>query len=67
MMLNASLGKADAGRASYMSNDEELAATTDILSLPPIGYTYSKSFLEGFIPEPWLTELNLNIPSKQNQ
>jgi para-nitrobenzyl esterase len=67
MMFNASLGKADAGRVSYMSNDEELAATTDILSLPPSGYTYAKSFLEGFIPQSWLTELGLSIPTTPNK
>lgn len=65
MMLNASLGKADAGKASSLSNNEQLAATTDILSLPPSGYTYSKTFLEGFVPESWLTELHIGIPSSQ--
>jgi para-nitrobenzyl esterase len=66
LMLNATLGKADAARASHMSSDEELAATTDILSLPPAGFSYSKSFLQSFIPEQWLTELNLSIPSEPN-
>jgi hypothetical protein len=62
MMLNARLGQANAGMASYMSNNEELAAMTDILTLPPIGYSFSKSFLTGFIPQPWLTALGLSIP-----
>jgi para-nitrobenzyl esterase len=63
MMLNASLGKADAGRASYMSNNEELAAINDMLSpLPPAGHTYANSFLKSFIPEQWLTKLGLSIP-----
>jgi para-nitrobenzyl esterase len=65
MMLNAGPGKADAGKESSMSNAEELAAPTEILSLPPAGYTFSKSFLESFVPEQWLTVLGLSIPSKQ--
>jgi para-nitrobenzyl esterase len=62
MMFNARLGQANAGMASYMSNNEELAAITDILTLPPIGYSFTKSFLTGFIPQPWLTALGLRIP-----
>ncbi len=62
MMLNASLGKADAGRSSFMSRDEELTATTDILSLPPVGYAYASAFLKSFVPQAWLTELGLSVP-----
>ncbi len=62
LMLNATLGKADAGAASHMSNDEELAATTDILTLPRVGYVFAQSFLKSFVPQGWLTKLGLSIP-----
>jgi carboxylesterase type B len=62
LLLNAGLGKADAGSASTMSNDEELAAPAEILSLPPVGYNYARYFLESLIPQDWLAKLGLSIP-----
>ena len=66
MMLNASLGKANAGASSGSSNTTTLfeggEAFSSILTLPPVAVPYVESFLGSFIPQEWLTELGLSIP-----
>lgn len=66
MVLNASLGQANAGASSGLSNAmtvlEGPESFIDIETLPPVAYPFVESFLKSFIPQDWLKKLDLSIP-----